>query len=102
MSFHIAQMLGVSYFYFYHPLHFAPIFTGSFIIEVVASGIFLGLTSFIFIEIMEFFNDISKYLKFWSPLKGLIGGLALTVLTLIFTDQYLGLGLDTITNALIW
>ncbi len=98
VSFHVAQMLGVSYFY--HPLHFAPVFTGSFIIEVVAAGIFLGLTSFVFIEIMEFFNDISKYLKFWSPLKGLIGGLALTVLTLIFTDQYLGLGLDTITNAL--
>jgi len=98
VSYHIAQLIGISYFH--HPLNFAPVFTGSFIVEVGAAGIFLGLTSFLFIEIMELFDDISKDLKFWRPLKGLMGGVALVGLTLVFSEQYLGLGLDTIKQAL--
>lgn len=98
ISYHIAQLIGISYFH--HPLNFAPVFTGSFIVEVGAAGIFLGLTSFLFIEILELLDDISKDLKFWKPLKGLIGGVALVGLTLVFNEQYLGLGLDTIKQAL--
>ncbi len=98
ISYHMAQLLGITFLY--HPLGFAPVFSGSFIVEVVIAGIFFGLVSFVFIEVMELFNDINKNLNIWTPLKGIIGGVLLTILTLLFTDQYLGLGLDTITDAL--
>jgi H+/Cl- antiporter ClcA len=42
---------------------------------------------------------IVKKLK-WIPLKGLVGGFSLILLTLLLSKQYLGLGLDTILSCL--
>lgn len=36
----------------------------------------------------------------WSPLKGLLGGGVLIMLSFLFSTRYLGLGLDTIKDAL--
>ncbi len=98
VSYQVAQQLGIKYFY--HPLDFSPVFSGSFVLDVVLAGVFFGLIAFLFIEIMELFNEISKRIKVWTPVKGLLGGTALSVLALVFSTRYLGLGLDTIKEAL--
>ena len=65
------------------------------------SGVFFGLCSFLFIEILKYFmNLLSKRINIWSPYKGILGGVVLVLLTFLLSPQYLGLGLDTINNAL--
>jgi H+/Cl- antiporter ClcA len=98
IGFQVAHALGITYIY--HPIEFVPVFSGSFIIEVVLAGAFLGFCSFLFIEILYLFKMLSAKRKVWEPLKGLIGGGILVVLTLIFSQQFLGLGLDTIKGVL--
>ncbi len=44
--------------------------------------------------------NLSKRIKIWSPYKGILGGVVLVLLTFLLSPQYLGLGLDTINNAL--
>jgi H+/Cl- antiporter ClcA len=89
---------GVKYFSF--PLNFIPPFSGAFFLKVLISGLFFGLCSFLLIEVLRLGKKYSGKLKIWPPLKGLIGGAVLTALTMIFSTNYLGLGIDTIENAL--
>ena len=98
VSYHISATLGVTYFS--HPVVLAPVFSKLFFIKVVLAGIFFGLCSLILIEMLKLGDKLSKRLRLWAPLKGLIGGLALIVLAFIFSKQYLGLGLDTIEQSL--
>ncbi len=98
IGYHVASSLGITYFY--NPIEFAPVFSGSFIIEVVFAGTFLGFCSFIFIELLEYLDRLSHKIKVWAPLKGLIGGSLLVVLALLFSTRFLGLGLDSITDNL--
>jgi H+/Cl- antiporter ClcA len=49
-----------------------------------------------FIELMKYVDMMSKKLTVWQPLKGLLGGSVLVLLTFIFSTKLLGLGLDTI------
>ncbi|MCX7720690.1 MAG: chloride channel protein [Dictyoglomus thermophilum] len=98
VSFQISSKLGISYFY--HPLRINYSFNELHFIEAIIAGIFLGLVSIIFIETLNFFEDMSKKLKIWAPVKGLIGGSILVLLTLIFSENFLGLGMDTIESAL--
>ncbi len=43
---------------------------------------------------------LSSLMWIWKPLKGIIGGLALIAMTLVFSTRYLGLDLDTIAASL--
>lgn len=99
ISYHISSVLGITYFY--HPLKFAPVFSEYLLAKVIIGGIFFGLVSFFFIETMKWFQNQSIKINLWKPLKGLIGGSFLVVLTLIFSNQFLGLGLNTIQSALL-
>ena len=45
-------------------------------------------------------ESVSRKIRVWDPVKGLIGGSVLVVLALITSTKYLGLGLDTIESAL--
>ncbi|RMG00294.1 MAG: voltage-gated chloride channel, partial [Nitrospirae bacterium] len=56
--------------------------------------------SFIFIELLEYFKGLNERIRIWPPLKGMIGGVALVLLALIFSTRYLGLGLETISDNL--
>ncbi len=98
IAYHVTTMLGIEYFH--QPLDFAPVFSGPFILEVLTIGILLGLVSFVFIEMLEFIDRKSKAIPWWKPLKGLFGGALLVVLTFLFSEKYLGLGLDTIKATL--
>ena len=86
--------------YFYHPLRFTYVFSEFFFLKVVLLGLFLGVCSLFLIEALYLGRKISEKIKVWEPLKGLLGGTLLVVLVLIFSKQYLGLGLDTIELSL--
>ena len=98
VGYHVSSGLGITYFS--HHLNFVPVFSSLFFIKVCFSGIFFGLCSFLFIEILKYFMNLSKRIKIWSPYKGILGGVVLALLTFLLSTQYLGLGLDTINNAL--
>ncbi len=97
-AYHISTSMGITYFN--APLNFVPVFSESFFIIVILSGIFFGLCSLLLIEAMKYFDLLARRIKAWEPLKGFIGGFFLIILTLIFSKQYLGLGLDSILSCL--
>ncbi len=98
MSYQVSSALGISYFY--HTIDFVPAFTELFFIKVLISGIFFGICSLILIETLNLFQRLSAKIPWWAPLKGLLGGTALILLTLFLSTDYLGLGLNTIETAL--
>lgn len=98
MAHQVSAALGVTYFY--HVIEIVPAFSQLFFLKVLLSGIFVGLCSLLFIESMKYFKGLSERLPVWDPLKGLIGGVALVILVVPFSTQYLGLGLSTIEAAL--
>jgi len=98
VSYRVASSLGITFFH--SPIEFTPVFNESFLVEVILGGIFFGLCSFCFIEILKFGQKISAKIQWNLPWKGLIGGAALILLTLIFSRQFLGLGFETIQSAL--
>ncbi len=98
ISYHISSLFGITYFY--HPLRFVPVFSEGLVIKTILAGIFFGLVSILTIEAMGLFKNLSSKIKLWSPLKGLIGGSVLVILSFIFSKQFLGLGLETIKLAL--
>jgi H+/Cl- antiporter ClcA len=98
MSYQVSSALGVSYFY--HTIDFVPAFTELFFIKVLISGILFGLCSLLLIETLNLFQRLSEKIPWWAPLKGLLGGAILILLTLFLSTDYLGLGLNTIESAL--
>lgn len=94
VGYQVSSALGITYFY--RPINFVPVFSESFFIKVALGGIFFGFISFLFIEIIQIGRRLSRQIKIWKPLKGGIGGLFLVGLTLVFSQKYLGLGLETI------
>ena len=97
-AYQISYSLGIRYFY--HPISFVPVFSEAFFIKVALAGIFFGICSFLLVEILKSGKKIAERLWFWLPLNGLIGGFILIALTLFFSKQYLGLGLETIQSSL--
>lgn len=97
-AYQVSASLGVSYFY--HPLGFTPVFSEAFLLKVVLSGVFFGVCSFLLIKSLREVKHFFEKLKGKTFLKILTGGLFLVLLTLIFSDKYLGLGLDGIESAL--
>ena len=98
MAYQVSKFFGIAYFY--HPLKFAYVFSGFFFLKVILVGLFLGICSLFLIEALNIGKEISEKIKIWEPLKGILGGILLVVLVLIFSKQYLGLGLDTIELSL--
>ena len=98
MAYQVSSFFGITYFY--HPLKFTYVFSEFFFLKVVLLGLFLGICSLLLIEALYLGKKASEKIKVWQPLKGLLGGALLVVLALIFSKQYLGLGLDTIEMSL--
>lgn len=98
VGYQVSSALGITYFH--QPLNFIPIFSSFFFIKVCLSGLFFGLCSFLFIEILKSVETLSDKINIWQPYKGITGGVVLIVLTFLVSPQYLGLGLDTIKYAL--
>jgi len=98
VSYHVSSALGITYFH--QPIKLTPVFSEWFFLKVVLSGVFFGLCSVFLIEMLRGFTKLSQRIRIWEPLKGIIGGSFLIVLTIIFSRQYLGLGLDAIQSSL--
>jgi len=98
ISYQVSNTLGITYFY--KQINLVPIFSEGFFIKVMLGGVFFGICSALFIEIVKVIEGMAKKLDMWMPLKGLIGGGLLILLTLLFSKQYLGLGLETIEASL--
>ena len=98
VGFHVSSALGIRYFH--GAVSFVPKFSGHFFLNVCLSGIFFGACSFLLVETLRFFGAQSKAINVWKPLKGLIGGSVLVILSYIFSTRYLGLGLYSIKTAI--
>ncbi|HOX54560.1 MAG TPA: chloride channel protein, partial [Candidatus Omnitrophota bacterium] len=98
VSFQVSSSLGIAYFH--HPLNFVPVFNQVFFLKIVVAGIFFGLCSAVLIEVLKLGSKLSERIKLSKPIKGIIGGFGLIGLTLAFSKQYLGLGLETIQASL--
>ncbi len=99
-AFTTAQFLGVKYTYY--NLHFFQDISldMKLIGTVVLAGLFFGFVSDIVITMV---NQVEKFIKKIDKsiyIKSFAGGVVIIVLTLIFGPHYIGLGLDTIANAL--
>lgn len=98
VSYQVSSALGITYLHL--PLRIVPQFSALFFIKICLSGLFFGLSSLMLIEILHFFEGAVNRVTIWKPLRGVIGGLILIFLSLIFSTRYLGLGLETIKGTL--
>lgn len=98
IGYQVSSSFGVTYFH--EPLRFVPVFSSALFIKVCMSGLFFGLCSFIFIEVLRFFEKTSRHMKLNKIYKAIIGGSVLVILAFIFSADYLGLGLETIKKAI--
>jgi H+/Cl- antiporter ClcA len=97
-AYQVSAALGVTYFH--QPVSFVPTFSEGFLAIVVLAGVFFGLCSWLLIEVLQLGERLSGKLRMWGPLKGFVGGAAMVVLALVFSQRYLGLGLHTIEACL--
>lgn len=98
IGYQVTSLFDISYFY--HPFESIPVFSGTLFLKVISAGIFFGICSIVLIDFLSLGTCLSKKIRIWKPLKGLIGGSALVAMTFIFSTQYLGLGLPTIEASL--
>jgi len=98
IGYHTASIFGISYFHY--TTQIVPTFSEAFFLKIVIAGIFFGLCAIFFIVTITSIERLSAKLSIWSPIKGLIGGIILISLTLLFSTRYLGLGLETIHDVL--
>jgi H+/Cl- antiporter ClcA len=97
-AYQVSAALGVTYFH--SAIGTLPPFSESLMVTVLAAGVFFGLCSVFLIELLKLGESLSRRLRIWPPLKGLLGGGVLVALALIFSTRYLGLGLTTVEAAL--
>jgi H+/Cl- antiporter ClcA len=97
VGYQVSSALGITYFH--EPLNFVPVFSSALFIKVCVGGLFFGLCSLVFIEMLRFFENVSGRMKLNKIYKAMIGGSVLIALSFVFSTNYFGLGLDTIKNA---
>jgi H+/Cl- antiporter ClcA len=98
MAYQVSSSFGITYFH--EPVSIVPVFSEGFMIKVLLSGLFFGICSIFLIEILKWGERISNRIRVWAPLKGIIGGILLIALTYLFSNRYLGLGLETVESSL--
>lgn len=91
-AYQVSSALGVTFFYY--PLKFVPAFGQGFFLKLMAGGIFFGLCAYGMIWAIRNSTRVVTAIPIWRPLKGLLGGAVLVGLTLLFSRDYLGLGLN--------
>ncbi len=98
ISYQVSSYLGLSYFY--NPITIVPVFSELFFLKVAVAGVFFGLCSILFIETLNAARRLSERSGLNLFIKGILAGGLLIGLTFLFTDRYLGLGIETIETAL--
>jgi len=99
-AFTTARFLGIDYTYY--NLHFFQDVSLDIvlILKVVLAGIFFGFVSDFLITTVSFIGNTIKNIKASTYIKAFGGGVVIVVLTMILGDDYIGLGLDKISEAL--
>lgn len=98
ISYQVSSWYGITYFY--HPVNFVPVFSESFFIKVVIAGVFFGVISILIIEMLKIGKAVAASIKIREEYKSVIGGLFLVLIALVFSTNYLGLGLEVMESAL--
>lgn len=99
-AFQVTTYLGVDYIY--HPMNFAPVFAEKFFLKVLVAGLFFGVVSIIFTELLKLMKVLFRYFTvktspFW---RSFIGGVVLVLVGLFVSPLYLGLGVDGFNGVL--
>jgi len=99
-AFTTAQFLGIEYTYY--NLHFYQSISLDLwlIAKVVLAALFFGIVADIVITSVSHTAKVIKNIKVNIYLKAFSGGVLIVILTLIFGKEYIGLGLDVISNAI--
>ncbi len=95
---HIVSAWGVGHF---NPgLPTIPPLSLSFILITVFAGLVFGLGALLFIEILNRGKDLATLVHPNHMVVGLAGGLVLAALALVFSNEFLGLGWNTVSQTL--
>ncbi|WP_227699198.1 chloride channel protein [Spirosoma radiotolerans] len=97
-AYQVSSALGVTFFYY--PLKFIPAFGQGFFIQLIVGGIVFGLCAFALVRAIQQSTLATNAIPLWRPLKGFLGGVILVVLTLLFSRDYLGLGLNLMEDCI--
>lgn len=95
-----AKMIGINYTYFYIAFYSNLDFNYVLIAKVIIGGIFFGLVADFIITTLKSSHDFIKKIPINYILKAFLGGVLIVILTLIVGEDYLGLGFNTIKDAL--
>ena len=98
VGYQVASTLGIAYLSPASPS--IPPLSVPFFLSVGLAGITFGVAAFLFVEILGVGKRLSNLTKTSAVLTGLIGGVVLIAITLLFSDDYLGLGWTTVSHAL--
>jgi H+/Cl- antiporter ClcA len=98
ISYHVSTLFHVTYFY--NPINVVPVFSNLFFVKVLLAGAVFGIISALFVEVLNLSEHASARLKIWKPLKGIVGGAAIVIITFIVSTKYLGLGLTQVEAVL--
>ncbi len=100
ISYYVASSLGVHYIH--HRIEFVPNLEGSFLFYTVLAGIFFGICSVLLIISMKVSESISRSISREIPkyITAFFAGLFLVGLSVLISQDYLGLGVDKIISAL--
>ncbi len=99
-AFTTAQFLGIEYTYFDIRFYQSVALDIPLILQVVAAGLFFGFISDIVVTMVGLGQKLISKIPLHPYIIAPAGGVLLVILALIFGDQYLGLGLDTIKDTL--
>ncbi len=99
-AFTTTQFLGVEYTYFDVRFYQSIALDIPLILQVIVAGVFFGIVSDILVTTLTASSKKIKSLSYSPYTKAFVGGSVLVVLTLIFGEQFLGLGMTTIQDAL--
>jgi len=70
-------------------------------LKIVAFGIFIGIAARIFIAFINFTEKIFGRIRFYNPLKGIIGGVIIVIFVLLVgSNDYIGIGENILDKAL--
>ncbi len=98
VSYQVTSACGIHYSY--HLLPSLDVFNPQLFVMTILGGVFFGLICVLFVETLHYSERLSRSIKCWPPLKGIVAGICVLVLAWIFSSDYLGLGLDVIENGL--
>jgi len=99
-AFTTAQFLGVKYHYYDINVYRAFDLDFSLILQVVAAGIFFGIVSDLFITSVNKIETWMKKIPYNIYIKAFVAGCIMVIISYFLSENYLGLGLLSIRDAL--